>query len=143
MLSPNQCANALYFPLLASLSLIAVSSIITVIGNLPGDFLVRMGRKIKILLNKVSERKIKEQDLGTVNRTDDNLESLKLTTQEELLKRMFQEKTLFKELINVKLSLLMWASCLLVANFLTILVLIFMKYYYLKIPETPYLPFMK
>jgi hypothetical protein len=117
VLSPNQCPKELYIPLLISLCLIAVSSIIAVIGNMSGYFLIRLGGKIK------------EQDLGAVNRADDNLESLKFMTQEGLLKRMFQEKTLFKMVIKVKLRMLTLASWFLIANFLTILVLIFIKYY--------------
>ena len=118
-LSPVQCANAVYIPLLVSLSLIAVSSIIAVIGNLPGNFLIRLGEITKILPKR-------EKDFNTM-RTD-GTESLKTMDRETLLKRMFEEGVIFERVVKVKLCLLMWASCFLVANFLTILVLIFMRY---------------
>lgn len=127
LLSSNQCESILRIPLVASISLMAISAIIAVVGNLSGYFLILMGRPINTLINKPMKGK---QDSSAVilDTEDDSFESLKLMTEEELLKRMFQEKNLCKRVINIKLRLLTWASWLFIVNFCVILAITFIKY---------------
>lgn len=127
LLSPNQCESLLRIPLVASISLMAISAIIAVVGNLSGYFLILIGRPINTLISKPLKGK---QDSGAIilDTADDSFESLKLMTEENLLKRMFQEKNLYKRVINIKLRLLAWASWLLIVNFCVILVITFIKY---------------
>ncbi|RJQ33069.1 hypothetical protein C4572_00080 [Candidatus Parcubacteria bacterium] len=125
VLSPNQCGGML-IPLIISLSLIAISSIIAVIGNLSGYFLARLGKKSKPSSSKFPGH-VQKPDAEIF--TEESFDSFKLMTKEDLLKKKFQEKIFFKKVISAKLRLLTWASLILIANFLTILVLIFTRYY--------------
>jgi len=128
LLSSKQCEVVLRIPLITSLSLLALSAIIAVVGNMSGHFLILLGRPIKVLQS--NPLKIKQDSSAVILDTVNNsFESLKLMTEEGLFKRMFQEKNLYKRVIDIKLRLLAWTSWLLIVNFCVMLVIMFIKYY--------------
>lgn len=127
LLSLNQRDSHLHIPLVASISLMAISAIIAIVGNLSGHFLIFVGRPINTLISNPLKGKQDSREVA-LDTADDSFESLKLMTEDGLLKRMFQEKNLYKRVINIKLRLLAWASWLLIVNFCVILVITFIKY---------------
>ena len=107
-----------YIPLLFSFLLLALSSIFSLIANMPGDFLVsHFGSK---------EQKEKIKEIGRIKL---DYEYVKTLSRSAVLQKILESNNMMESVLDIKLKYFRKASYLLIFNFAVLLIMLVMRYW--------------